>query len=146
MSSVVSDIQNEQDEPLWAVDESNLSGIVSLNINEEHGLTGNIDTSIVRKLKITGTTTWKNELFNSIKDNQIFIYISSSNSNIKIHLKQGTNTKIIDLNTIINKQYNQNIMICISRKITIENNTNGSNYIYITADNISTNANINKAI
>nr|DAN37458.1 MAG TPA: hypothetical protein [Crassvirales sp.] len=35
-------------------------------------------------------------------------------------------------------------MICISRKITIENETSGSNYIYITVDNITTNANINK--
>nr|DAT16722.1 MAG TPA: hypothetical protein [Caudoviricetes sp.] len=52
-----------------------MSGIVSLNINEDHGLHGNIDTSIVRKLKITGSTKWQNELFNSIKDNQIFIYI-----------------------------------------------------------------------
>lgn len=144
MSSIISDIQNEQDEPLWAVDESNLSGIVSLNIGEDHGLQGNIDTSIVRKLKITGSTKWKNELFNSIKDNQIFIYISASNSNIKINLKQGSNIKVLDLSTIINKQYTQDIMICISRKITIENETSGSNYIYITVDNITTNANINK--
>nr|DAT16723.1 MAG TPA: hypothetical protein [Caudoviricetes sp.] len=35
-------------------------------------------------------------------------------------------------------------MVCISRKITIENETNGSNYIYITTDNLTTNANINK--
>ena len=144
MSSIISDIQNEQDEPLWAVDESNLSGIISLNIGEDHGLQGNIDTSIVRKLKITGSTKWKNELFNSIKDNQIFIYISASNSNIKINLKQGSNIKVLDLSTIINKQYTQDIMICISRKITIENETSGSNYIYITVDNITTNANINK--
>lgn len=144
MSSVVGSIQNTQKEPLWAVDESSLSGITSLNIDEQNGLQGNIDASVPRILKITGPTTWINDLFHSIKDNQIFIYITASNSNIKVNLVKDIQTKVIDLSTIINKNYTQNIMLCISRKLTVDNKSLGSNFIYITSDNYNVDSNIIK--
>ena len=142
MSSVISNIINDQDEPLLAVDEHNLSGIISINIGEEHKLEGNIGTSIPNKLKIIGETIWTDDLLHSITDNQIFVYLTTSNSNVKLNLIKDDQQKVIDLSTLINKNYIQHIMVCISRKITIEDKSYGSNYIYITADNYNTDESI----
>ena len=118
MSSITDNIKLPEDEPLWAVDESSLSEVVELLTEKDLTKTTNtvIDSSVPNKLKITGTAIWQNNLFNSITDNQIFLYFTTINSNIKIN-------DTLDISNISNTEP-QNIMVCINRN---ENNS----FIYI---------------
>ena len=136
MSSITDNIKLPEDEPLWAVDESSLSEVVELLTEKDLTKTTNtvIDSSVPNKLKITGTAIWQNNLFNSITDNQIFLYFTTINSNIKIN-------DTLDISNISNTEP-QNIMVCINRPNKLDNKISGKPYIYITADNYYTDKNI----
>ena len=146
MSTISEEIQNPEKEPLWAVDENTLSEISELPLDETNGLKGigSVNTSIPNKLQITGEVTWQDELFSTIKDEQIFIYITSSNNNIKIVGGVENDLYELDLSTIINSNEPQNIMICINRPTTTNGKLSGKAYIYIVSDNYYTDKNIIK--
>lgn len=141
MSTITGEIQEPEDEPLWAVDQSSLSEIVEVMATSDltlaDGSSMNVDAS--NKFTITGTATWTNDLFNSIIDNQIFLYFTSTNSNIKIY--SPSSDLYLDLSKIGAKTM-QNIMVCINRPTVIDNKSNGTPYIYITIDDYYTGNNI----
>ena len=126
---------NEEDlseEPLWAVDPEALSFVDSLSIDEDHGLVGGVIRVLNKKVEVIGESRWYSQDLTDISDTKIVIYLTCSNSNVKIILKDQNNQIFtLNLESIINSQVLQNIMIIISR----ETESGGKNYIYITADN-----------
>lgn len=122
MSKQIVGIQNPDEEPLWCIEPEDLSLVYSLVIGEGHELNPienvNIETEGI--LTITGETVWEEEI--NVTDPKLFLYITSSNTNIKINL---TPDKVIDLSKLILPKVDiYNIMICINR---VENN----NFIYL---------------
>lgn len=130
-SSVIDDYEEtESEEPLWAIDKENLSFIDEVNIDENHGLSGDVNANINGVLHIVGDSVWNSYLTTNSTDSKIIIYIISSNSNIQLSLNNGTIN--IDLKNLLhNSQSKQKIQIVLSRKV----NELGNNYIYINADN-----------
>ena len=146
MSTIAEEIQNPAEEPLWAVDENTLSEISSLSLDETNGLkgTGSVNTSVSNKLQITGEVNWQDDIFPTIGDNQIFIYITSSNSNIIIGVGDADDKIELDLSTIIGSNETQNIMVCINRPTITDEKVSGKAYVYVVSDNYYTDKNIVK--
>lgn len=137
MSSVVSGIQDPDDEPLWCVEEEDLSLVQSLVIGEGHGLIPeeNVNIGTEGILQITGDAQWEDTdlTIKGVTDPKLFTYITSSNLKIQLQLisEEGTST-YIDLSTLgIPVVDTYNIMVCISRKVGDQ----GSNFIYISVGN-----------
>ena len=131
--TALSVIQNgfsaEDEEPLWAVEESDLSEVFTLETASQLNPSDNIDVTNSNIYKITGTSSWED--VNSLiqDDAKIVIYITSSNLNIVLNL---TNDLSIDLNSLnIPKCQLYNIMCIISRRIQ----NKGDSYIWFSIDN-----------
>lgn len=141
LSYQLDEIQDVEEEPLWAVDPEALSFIDSLEINENNTLSGgSLDLSIPNQITINGQSVWLSENTSDNTDSKIVLFLTCSNSNIKIVLKdQSTNQFFtLDLEQIIGSLSTQNIMIIISR----ETSKGGKNYIYIVSDNCILDQNI----
>lgn len=128
--SVIQDgFSAEDEEPLWAVEESDLSEVFTLETASQLNPSDNIDVTNSNIYKITGTSSWED--VNSLiqDDAKIVIYITSSNLNIVLNL---TDDLSIDLNSLnIPKCQLYNIMCIISRRIQ----NKGDSYIWFSIDN-----------
>lgn len=146
MSKVVKGISDPDEEPLWAIEEEDLSNIYELTIGAGHGLEPDSAVNIGTEglLKITGDATWT-DLDNVIKDTtdpKLFCYITTNKLDINIELvgnKNGTkNFNLSSLGIPVVDVYN--IMILVSR---VSNKSSfgvlekpiGENYIYLSIGN-----------
>lgn len=123
MSRQVAGITNPDEEPLWCIEEDDLSLIYSMNIGLGHDLTPTNEVSIDTEgiLKIDNSATWKCK-YTDIEDPKLFLYLTTTSLNIKINLINNYSFNLNDLE--IPKAEVYNTMICINRN---ENNS----FIYI---------------
>lgn len=123
MSRQVAGITNPDKEPLWCIEEDDLSLIYSMNIGLGHDLTPTNEVSIDTEgiLKIDNSATWKCK-YTDIEDPKLFLYLTTTSLNIKINLINNYSFNLNDLK--IPKAEVYNTMICINRN---ENNS----FIYI---------------
>ena len=140
MSRQLKGMTKPEEEPLWCIDESDLSEIEDVEIIDAGQLetNGTINSSTEGILDINGTATWtdKNKLSN-VSDPKLFTYITSNNLNIEITLEDINHvTKVIDLSKLVDKTVNlYNTMICINRNFSKKTNS----YIYISIGNAERN-------
>lgn len=131
ISSISDVIKDPDDEPLWAVDEEDLSLITQLTIGNGCELTpvSNLNFEKEGVVKITGDATWNDDVkIKDVEDPKVFMYFTVTNPDVNIHLTDGENQMIFNINSIeLPKSTAYNVMVCISRTV----NNLGNNYIYI---------------
>lgn len=117
--------ENVDEEPLWAIDESELSEEFALESVSQ--LTPSKNINATNKIyKINGTATWNNTY--NIPDAKLITYLTTNNLNVKFNLNDLT-INLNDLN--IPKCDTNNIMLVISRKV----NDLGDNFIWLSVCN-----------
>ena len=137
MSEQLNGMSDPDEEPLWAVEEEDLSQLYSLIIGEGAELTPyeNVNVSTEGILGLTGTVTWTDseELLKQCEDPKLFAYITTSNLNVQLNLASSTGQSYtVDLSKLgVSTIDLYNIMICISRRV----DNAGSNYIYVSIGN-----------
>lgn len=137
MSTILQGIQNPDEEPLWCIEENDLSLIYSLTIGMGFELIPyeNVDISTEGILNIKGEVFWEDTdmTIKNVTDPKLFLYLSSNNLNIKLNLVSEISENFqIDLSKInVPTIESYNIMVCISRKIKDQ----GSRFIYISIGN-----------
>lgn len=115
------------EEPLWAIEESDLSEVFTLESAQQLTPSDNIDIT-TGIYKISGTSYWEDSLNIIPSDSKLILYFTTNNLNILLNLT-GID---IDFNTLnIPKCQTYNIMVVISRQVK----NKGDNYIWITVDN-----------
>lgn len=131
ISSISDGINDPDDEPLWAVDEEDLSLITQLTIGNGCELTpvSNLNFEKEGVVKITGDATWNDDgKIKDVEDPKVFMYFTVTNPDVNIHLTDGENQMVFNINSIqLPKSTAYNVMVCISRTV----NNLGNNYIYI---------------
>lgn len=134
MSREVDGITDPDQEPLWCIEEEDLSLTYSLTIGDGNDLipTENVNTGTEGLLKITGTAVWEDSqlLIKDQTDPKIFLYITTTKPTFVVSLiaTEGSNTRNIDFSQFTLPNTNvYNIMLCISRKV----NDVGENFIYV---------------
>lgn len=147
MSEVVNDIAKDEEEPLWATDENDLS-LTSYHLNfdeSEIPFTNpeNIDVSTPGVAKIKGNTSWtdyQGELIES-PDSKIYIYTTTDSLNSNYNFISDGSTININLNSIWqhNSLDKYNTLVILSRKVLINDVLCGNNYIWISISNPKTN-------
>ena len=158
-STVISEYENEE-EPLWAVDEYALSAIADedfiLTLDEDHTLTPRENVEIHEGfLKIQGDSTFNidsvrlNELV--YKDSKIFLYLTTNSLNFDIKFKDLDSDNIMTLNIgnicRIYQESKYNILVVVNKQyieeVNNETQLTGKNYIYISVnDYIENNINV----
>lgn len=132
ISATLTGITNPDEEPLWAIEEDDLSSIYTLTIGQGTELSplSNINTDTEGILYITETVLWNdNEDISECTDPKLFAYITNTNLNIVVALinEDGSLFKI-DLSTLdVTLCDSYNIMMLISREV----DESGYNYVYI---------------
>lgn len=139
MSSVLDDYStNVDDEPLWAVEEEDLSQITYLTLGNGCELipAGNVDVSVSGQVTVNGTATWlPDDNTNDVKDPKLLLYLTTTGQGITLNLKAEDETLSVDLSKLgLNDCDIYNYLIILSRKI--ENK--GSNFLWISATNYKT--------
>ena len=131
-------------EPLWAVDEEELSLIEEVILGRFHSFTpaANVDISSedVLGFNSDGAEWTASSDVTSVTDPKIFIYITSTGKDIKLTLQSGNSLLSLDLNDL-NISYttnSYNILMVISRTQTVEQTEKGSNFVWISiSDNLT---------
>lgn len=119
LSRKIHGMQYPDEEPLWAIEESDLSLISDLVIGGGHGLEPGsaVDISKEGILKVAGSAYWT-DLEGIIKNNtdiKLFCYLTATKPTISLELSGLTN-KVLDLTKLgIPPVEAYNIMILISR-------------------------------
>lgn len=136
MSRQLKGMTKPEEEPLWCIEESDLSEIEDVEIIDAGQLEtdGTINSSTEGILDINGTAIWKDKnKLSDISDPKLFTYITSSNLNIKVTLEDVNQvTKVIDLSKLVDKTVDlYNTMICINRNFSKKTKS----YIYISIGN-----------
>lgn len=126
MSTVTKGITDPDEEPLWCIEEDDLSQIYSMEINQNHDLLPiqNVNVSTEGILNIS-SATWTYDK-GDIDDPKLFLYLTTTGLNINIQLFPTFQFNLSDLN--VAKLDSYNIMICINR-------VKNSNFIYISIGN-----------
>lgn len=157
----------EEEEPLWAVQESELSGLFTLQFSLNTELDPVGDNSVVRpnpgntSLNIFGEAEFicNNHIetqISDIKDSKIFLYLTATEKNIEIDLvgSEDKQTYTLDLNSILptsNSTYA--ILLITSRTLTEELSVEekaegktpavwGRSFVWLTAQSLANNNNI----
>lgn len=129
-----------EDEPLWAVDEEELSFIEEALLGQFHTFepSQNVDASEEGVLKFNQIgASWSDvEDISKVTDPKLFIYITSTGKNIQAELVSGANILHLDLNSLdIAEVGLYDILIVISRKQIINNVEKGNQFVWISVSN-----------
>ena len=129
-----------EEEPLWAVDEDELSLVKEILLGQFHTFepTENVDGSEEGILTFNqeGASWYDTGDISKVEDPKLFIYITSTGKNIQTKLVSGNNILNIDLNSLrIPNLQLYDILIVISRKQTIEGTEKGSQFVWVTVNN-----------
>lgn len=150
MSSTISDIEDPEEEPLWAVDPDGLSFIpgATISITDTHGLRPKENVNVIEgALEITNTASWTDFdlIVKSCEDSKLFYYLTTSSLNISIDLKDVSEDKNYSLPIYALDRFGLNkyeVLLIISRKFPEEKSNSdelyGKNYIYISITNPKT--------
>lgn len=162
MSAVMNDWDDTQEiEPLWAVEEKDLSPIedATLDINDLHTLTPKENVIVSPDtLEIEGTAKWKDSEndngFLNATDPKLFLYMTTSEMNFKINLRNldDPNTDILidfsQLSVPRSASQKYNILLVVSRATRDEDDDNsnytGYNFIWISIANYATGVTTNE--
>lgn len=128
-------------EPLWAVDENDLSLIEECMINDFHTFVPKDNVTVLDGGALTfnseGASWYPDEVINEVEDSKLFAYITSSGKNIQCKLIDETEDNIIvnfdELDIPVISLYN--ILLIISRKQVVNGSEFGNNFIWISIDN-----------
>lgn len=154
MGRVVGSYTVEPQEPLWDVDEDDLSIVTGAEVD----LTNNnsfVPSSHVTVgegyLAVDGTASWispKSGGFAEVEDPKLYIFLTTSKLDVILSLVGVRSDDIkssVDLSTLGLKKYEgdrYNIMFCLSRTVTKtegeESKTSGYNYLWISVGNYLT--------
>lgn len=150
MSEII-DTPETEDEPLWTIDESDLSEITAYSVDFEGSdlpffPKENVDFTVPGVAVINGTASWSDSLLElkKVEDPKIFLYLTSSDLNINIGLQELASTNALNLNLKnyfdINSVSKYNIVFVVSRsqtQIIDQNETKlaGPNFIWISVSN-----------
>lgn len=142
-SAVLSDYEDESEEPLWAIDPEGLSLLQQVSIDSNSDIHGRV--YVDKNKLVIEEGTWESKTVSDIQDPKTIFYVTLSNSNVIFsfdNTKENDEVEYINLNLQqhVNDNSPQNIMLILSKK----QENKGENYIYITSDNIETDRNIIK--
>ena len=145
MSTVLNDNKNIDEEPLWAIEENDLSQLIecTFEMGVEHPLVGEVVADLDNKLLyITQADFIDPEKGFSVQpDPKSFLYLTADSKQISIEFGGETITNI-DLNTLdFAKVSLYNIMILVSKKTTKDSTDPtlyGDNYIWISIQDAHT--------
>lgn len=134
MSETVEGYELPDEEPLWSIEEEDLSEIFSMELNSNHTLSPleNVDASIDGILSITNSALWQDESMQDVTDPKMLMYLTTSSLNIDIGLSGISSINLNSLGLPTVSKYD--ILVLISRQV----GEKGLNYIWIS---ISNNAN-----
>lgn len=149
MARVVGSYDIPEEEPLWAVDEADLSYVgVNLDLNNNNTLEPSENVSIGDDyLIINGTATWTDPEtgFISVDDTKLYLYLTTNSLDFSVTLtgldEEIERTKVLDFSTMGLRRYESskyNIMICLSRTIIDGENIYGKNFVWISVGNYVT--------
>ena len=131
-------------EPLWAVDETTLSEIISIDLSVANQFEH--DNSIIvntenNTLTFTKNSTWKDKLnlLSNITDPKIYVYLESTGLDITFHLiehNDPTDKKDIKIKDLFNSNENNlyNILFILATSVKKSEDSNeyiGSNFVWI---------------
>ena len=147
MSNVINDNAGiDASEPMWAVDESELSAVTQFDcpLNTAHTLQPKTSVEVgTNLLKITGVASWTDSInsLEEVEDNKIFIYLTKG-KDIKFVLKNldidndfiTVNLNNLNISNTINNKYN--IMFAVNRAMRDPDNEEdtelyGNNFIWL---------------
>ena len=154
MGRIVGSYKPEEQEPLWDVDEADLSIVTGaeVDLTNNNSLVPSSNVTVGEGyLAVEGIASWINPKeggFIEVEDPKLYIFMTTSSLNVILHLasiESGDIKADIDLSTLGLKRYEgdrYNIMFCLSR-ITSRNNegveeTAGYNYLWISVGNYLT--------
>lgn len=148
MSEII-DNDDVDEEPLWATDESDLSGLASATMDFGVGLFPfkPVDNFVVSdgKLSVNGSIFFDDPEFElkNCKDPKIYLYTTSNNLNIKYFLKNEIDTEFeINLKSLTSINVDKyNVLFMFSRKIKESDDGifKGFNYLWISIGDYYTN-------
>lgn len=153
MSQIVSEYDEiQEDEPLWSIEEDDLSGIDDATIDFEAPfipLTSeeriDYDRDGFAKINATAyTTDVIKDAYAEIDDTKLFCYLTVTQPNVQFYLDENT---VIDVSTLTNYRPSNeryNICLLVSRKMKIEGGVDpeaeyGKNYIWLSVGYFNTN-------
>jgi hypothetical protein len=91
----------EEDEPLWAIDEDELSLIKEVILGQFHTFdpSANVDASEegVLSFNSTGATWYDTGDISNVDDPKILIYLTTNGNKVQAKLVAGNNIAVIDL-------------------------------------------------
>ena len=136
-------IEDIDEEPLWAVDEEDLSMVDEPILGELHSFFPSENVTVVEedylKFNDFGAKYNIEEKLNEITDPKIFVYLSTTGQNIQFNL-QGEEASISlnlkDLSIPIVQAYD--ILFVLSKSVIDEGIKRGSDFIWITITNRNT--------
>ena len=149
MSNVVGEIEEPEEEPLWAVEPDMLSLITGADVVISENFNNlkpsyQVGYNKADFLELTGTVKWwdNEDLVKNVEDSKIFIYLTTSNLNISLKLQSLIDTEktlYIPL-----EQYAQevlrlnkyNVLVIISRR---SDTLGGKNFVWVSIGNPETN-------
>ena len=152
-SSIMYDLDDvEEEEPLWAVQESELSELFTLQFNSQTELIPTEGCTMTPSsngtyLTISGKSYWRpdeNEIdFKELKDPKIFLYINTSEKNIKYVFYDEKNTYELSLSDLI-PSYDAttySTLLVISKQIKDKTSEElyGTSFIWITVQELINN-------
>ena len=137
-NTAMSTIQTEgiEDEPLWAVEEEDLSLIKEVLLGQFHEFVPSENVTVYEENSLFVNESGASYFFTEqVEDPKIFIYLTTSKPNVTINLQGGSELQInlLDLNIPIVEQYD--ILFIISRTQKIGENYKGNNFIWISINN-----------
>lgn len=154
MSRVVGSYTAPEEEPLWAVEEADLSIVtgVYVDLNDNNSLVPSENVKIGDNyLIINGAASWYDPPtgYAEVSDPKLFLYLTTSSTNIQIvfsKISDSASRITLDLSQLGLKQYENgryNIMICLARKVADAGEYYGENYVWVSVGNYTTGENEN---
>ena len=141
----------EEEEPLWAVQESELSELYSLDFSPENDLKVTPGSYIVpsqdnNMLEVIGTAYWEPTEDLNIKnlpDAKTFLYLTTSEKDINIHFINDSEEEVSFslkdvLGNLTTKYPSYAIMLAVSKKVkdTISNKAYGNSFVWLVVQDL----------
>lgn len=141
----------EEEEPLWAVQESELSELYSLDFSPENDLKVTPGSYIVpsqdnNMLEVIGTAYWEPTEDLNIKnlpDAKTFLYLTTSEKDVNIHFINDSEEEISfslkdALGNLTTKYPSYAIMLAVSKKVkdTISNKAYGNSFVWLVVQDL----------
>ena len=148
MSRVSSENNNDEEEPLWATTEEDLSEIIELNtsLENDHTFRPSENVEVMSNgLKVRGNATWSGfDAFMVTEDSKLYIYLTTSGQEIQYNFKSietenPSSDLALDLGQLnIPRSDRYNILVILSRKVKQGELWGSDNFIWLSVSNWAT--------